>query len=232
MYKGSICDVKGLKVGHAQNEEARTGCTVLFADEDVYKEVSKLSGGERARLMMLVIMLEKSNTLLLDEPTNHLDLSSKEALDVAVRDIDGTVILVSHDRYFLNKTADRILELTSDGVTSYTGNYNDYLEYKNSRDAEINLQKEKTTVSAAEEYELQKRRQANIKNITRKIEATEEKIAQTEEKIEKLQAQIAEAGSDYGRVSELFKESEGCEKELNDLYELWNTLGIELESYQ
>lgn len=206
--------------------------TVLFTDEDVYKEVSKLSGGERARLMMLVIMLEKSNTLLLDEPTNHLDLSSKEALDVAVRDFDGTVILVSHDRYFLNKTADRILELTSDGVTSYTGNYNDYLEYKNSRDAETNLPKEKTTVSAAEEYELQKRRQANIKNITRKIEATEEKIAQTEEKIEKLQAQIAEAGSDYGRVSELFKESEECEKELNDLYELWNTLGIELESYQ
>ena len=206
--------------------------TVLFTDEDVYKEVSKLSGGERARLMMLVIMLEKSNTLLLDEPTNHLDLSSKEALDVAVRDFDGTVILVSHDRYFLNKTADRILELTPDGVTSYTGNYNDYLEYKNSRDAETNLPKEKTTVSAAEEYELQKRRQANIKNITRKIEATEEKIAQTEEKIEKLQAQIAEAGSDYGKVSELFKESEECEKELNNLYELWNTLGIELESYQ
>lgn len=206
--------------------------TVLFTDEDVYKEVSKLSGGERARLMMLVIMLEKSNTLLLDEPTNHLDLSSKEALDIAVRDFDGTVILVSHDRYFLNKTADRILELTPDGVTSYTGNYNDYLEYKNSRDAETNLPKEKTTVSAAEEYELQKRRQANIKNITRKIEATEEKIAQTEEKIEKLQAQIAEAGSDYGRVSELFKESEECEKELNNLYELWNTLGIELESYQ
>lgn len=206
--------------------------TVLFTDEDVYKEVSKLSGGERARLMMLVIMLEKSNTLLLDEPTNHLDLSSKEALDIAVRDFDGTVILVSHDRYFLNKTADRILELTPDGVTSYTGNYNDYLEYKNSRDAETNLPKEKTTVSAAEEYELQKRRQANIKNITRKIEATEEKIAQTEEKIEKLQAQIAEAGSDYGRVSELFKESEECEKELNNLYELWNTLSIELESCQ
>lgn len=207
--------------------------TVLFTDEDVYKEVSKLSGGERARLMMLVIMLEKANTLLLDEPTNHLDLSSKEALDAAVSDFDGTVILVSHDRYFLNKTADRILELTPNGITSYQGNYNDYLEYRNNISAEkCEKVSSKTVVSGAAEYEQQKRRQANIKNLTRKIADAEEKISAAEEKLEQLQIQIADAGADYGKVSELYKTSEECEKELEELYELWNTLGIELESYQ
>ncbi len=105
--------------------------TVLFTDEDVYKRVSELSGGERARLLLLAIMLEKSNTLILDEPTNHLDLPSKEALDTAVEDFDGTVILVSHDRYFLNKVADKIIELTPDGAYCYNGNYDEYINGKN-----------------------------------------------------------------------------------------------------
>lgn len=206
--------------------------TVLFTADDVYKEVSRLSGGERARLMMLVIMLEKANTLLLDEPTNHLDLSSKEALDAAVKKFEGTVILVSHDRYFLNKTADRILELTPDGITSYTGNYNDYLEYKNSLADSAQPSAVKTTVSAAEEYEINKRRQANIKNLTKKLSRTEEEIEALESKIDSLKKEIADAGADYGKVSELFAESEKCEHELNNMYELWNTLSMELESSQ
>jgi len=206
--------------------------TVLFTDEDVYKEVSKLSGGERARLMMLVIMLEKANTLLLDEPTNHLDLSSKEALDAAVKSFEGTVILVSHDRYFLNKTADRILELTSEGIFSYNGNYNDYLEYKNSQQLSDTAAEVKVNLSAAEAYEQNKRKQANIKNITKKLAATEEQIEELEMKIENLKTDISAAGADYEKVSELFSESEKCEKELNNLYELWNTLSMELESSQ
>ena len=206
--------------------------TVLFTDEDVYKEVSKLSGGERARLMMLVIMLEKANTLLLDEPTNHLDLSSKEALDAAVKSFEGTVILVSHDRYFLNKTADRILELTSEGIFSYNGNYNDYLEYKNSQQLSDTVAEVKVNLSAAEAYEQNKRKQANIKNITKKLAATEEQIEELEMKIENLKIDISAAGADYEKVSELFSESEKCEKELNNLYELWNTLSMELESSQ
>lgn len=206
--------------------------TVLFTDEDVYKEVSRLSGGERARLMMLVIMLEKANTLLLDEPTNHLDLSSKEALDIAVKNFEGTVILVSHDRYFLNKTADRILELTPDGITSYSGNYNDYLEYK-SMVAEVEeFSSVKSTLSAAEEYEQTKRRQANVKNLTKKLAATEEKIEILEAQLDSVKIAITEAGSDYAKVSELFTESEKYEQELNNLYELWNTLSMELESSQ
>jgi len=206
--------------------------TVLFTDEDVYKEVSMLSGGERARLMLLVLMLEKSNTLLLDEPTNHLDLSSREALDGAVKDFEGTVILVSHDRYFLNKCADRILEMTSDGITSYKGNYDAYLEYKNRNVQTASSSNVTKQGNGAEEYETNKRRQANIKNITKKLTSTEEKIEQTEAEIEKFKQAIADAGSDYGKVSELFEQSQKLEEELNNLYELWNTLSIELESCQ
>ena len=206
--------------------------TVLFTDEDVYKEVSMLSGGERARLMLLVLMLEKANTMLLDEPTNHLDLSSREALDGAVRDFEGTVILVSHDRYFLNKCADRILEMTSDGITSYNGNYDAYLEYKNKSVHTSTYASVAKSGGGAEEYETNKRRQANIKNITKKLTASEEKIEQTEREIENLKQQIADAGADYGRVSELYKQCQELEEELNNLYELWNTLSIELESCQ
>ncbi len=204
--------------------------TVLFTDEDVFKEVSKLSGGERARLMMLVIMMERSNTLLLDEPTNHLDLSSKEALDTAVKDFEGTVILVSHDRYFLNKTADKILEMTSDGIMCYKGNYDDYLEYKNNSG-----QGTKPTIKAndsAMDYETQKRRQANIKNLTKKLSQTEEKIEHMEAELAKLKDEITLAGADYGKVKELFERSEKCEEELNNLYELWNSLSIDLENCQ
>ncbi len=206
--------------------------TVLFTDEEIYKRVSLLSGGERARLMLLIISLEKANTLLLDEPTNHLDLSSKEALDTAVKDFSGTVILVSHDRYFLNKVADRILELTPNGIISYDGNYNDYLEYKNSLLLAGQKPDEKSATSGAQEYEINKRKQANIKNLCKKLMQTEKDIEAIEQKIEELKLQILDAGADFVRAGELFSECEKNENRLNDLYELWNTLSIELENNQ
>ena len=206
--------------------------TVLFTDEDVYKQISLLSGGERARLMLLIISMEKANTLILDEPTNHLDLASKEALDTAVKNFEGTVILVSHDRYFLNKTADRILELTPDGITSYAGNYNDYLEHKDSSDMADEKTDSKSHTTAAMEYEANKRRQANIKNISKKLSQTESDIEALEKTIEELKQQISATGADFLRAGELYSECEKRESELNDLYELWNTLSIELENNQ
>ncbi len=202
--------------------------TVLFTDEDVYKRVSDLSGGERARLLLLAIMLERSNTLLLDEPTNHLDLPSKEALDTAVKNFDGTVILVSHDRYFLNKVADKIIELTPTGVFCYNGNYDEYINGKNA--IIQNEENASHTSSAAESYEQTKRKQATIRNLTKKVEAAEASIEEKENEIENLKGLISEAGSDYDKVKELFEKQEKCEKELDDLYELWNTLTKELDS--
>ncbi|MBQ6895490.1 MAG: ABC-F family ATP-binding cassette domain-containing protein [Clostridia bacterium] len=203
--------------------------TVLFTDEDVYKRVSDLSGGERARLLLLAIMLEKSNTLLLDEPTNHLDLPSKEALDGAVKKFDGTVILVSHDRYFLNKVADKIIELTEDGAFCYNGNYDEYLNEKNAI-LQSGVQSSQNVSSAALSYEEEKRRQANLRNLTRKIENAENSIEEKENEIEEIKNKISDAGSDYEKVRELYEIQEKCEKELDDLYELWNTLSKEMES--
>ncbi|MBO5743051.1 MAG: ABC-F family ATP-binding cassette domain-containing protein [Clostridia bacterium] len=202
--------------------------TVLFTDEDVYKRVSDLSGGERARLLLLAIMLEKSNTLLLDEPTNHLDLPSKEALDTAVKNFGGTVILVSHDRYFLNKVADKIIELTPEGAICYNGNYNEYLNEKNA--IIQNEASNSNASSSALSYEEQKRKQANVRNLTKKIAGTENNIEEKETEIEDIKQKISEAGSDYEKVRELYEIQEKYERELEDLYELWNTLSKELES--
>lgn len=201
--------------------------SVLFKDDDVFKLVRDLSGGERARLMFLLIMLEKANFLVLDEPTNHLDLPAKESLDTAVSDYDGTVLFVSHDRYFLNKTADKILELTENGISEYNGNYDDYLAAKSGVSARA--PKSASNESRSLSYEEKKRAQANIRNTERKIADTEKKIADTEEKITQIDASLETCGADFEKARELFDEKGGLENELNSLYEQWNELTEKLE---
>lgn len=201
--------------------------SVLFKDDDVFKFVRDLSGGERARLMFLLIMLEKANFLVLDEPTNHLDLPAKESLDTAVSDYDGTVLFVSHDRYFLNKTADKILELTENGISEYNGNYDDYLAAKSGVSARA--PKSASNESRSLSYEEKKRAQANIRNTERKIADTEKKIADTEEKITQIDASLETCGADFEKARELFDEKGDLENELNSLYEQWNELTEKLE---
>lgn len=201
--------------------------SVLFKDDDVFKLVRDLSGGERARLMFLLIMLEKANFLVLDEPTNHLDLPAKESLDTAVSDYDGTVLFVSHDRYFLNKTADKILELTENGISEYNGNYDDYLAAKSGVSARA--PKSASNESRSLSYEEKKRAQANIRNTERKIADTEKKIADTEEKITQIDASLETCGADFEKARELFDEKGDLENELNSLYEQWNELTEKLE---
>lgn len=201
--------------------------SVLFKDDDVFKLVRDLSGGERARLMFLLIMLEKANFLVLDEPTNHLDLPAKESLDTAVSDYDGTVLFVSHDRYFLNKTADKILELTENGISEYNGNYDDYLAAKSG--VSSRAPKSASNESRSLSYEEKKRAQANIRNTERKIADTEKKIADTEEKITQIDASLETCGADFEKARELFDEKGGLENELNSLYEQWNELTEKLE---
>ena len=201
--------------------------SVLFKDDDVFKLVRDLSGGERARLMFLLIMLEKANFLVLDEPTNHLDLPAKESLDTAVSDYDGTVLFVSHDRYFLNKTADKILELTENGISEYNGNYDDYLAAKSGVSARA--PKSDSNESRSLSYEEKKRAQANIRNTERKIADTEKKIADTEEKITQIDASLETCGADFEKARELFDEKGDLENELNSLYEQWNELTEKLE---
>lgn len=225
--KKTVLDEIWDKIPRSDESEVRTKLgTLLFRDEDVFKMVGDLSGGERARLLLLIIMLEKANTLFLDEPTNHLDLPSKEALDTAMMEYDGTVFFVSHDRYFLNKIADKIYELTPDGIYKYDGNYDYYLSKK---DSAVEIKSEKQQTASAQDYEIQKRRQANIKNRIKKIEQAEMDIEMLEQQIEQLNQNLSDSGSDYDAVKDMYAELEQKEKQLSDTYELWNKLNEELE---
>jgi len=204
--------------------------SVLFRDEDVFKIIKDLSGGEKARLMLLIIMLEKPNFLILDEPTNHLDLPAKEALDTAISEYEGTVLFVSHDRYFLNKTADFVLELNKNGIIRYKGNYDSYIDEKKSSAESTSSSSQKKEYGASNDYETQKRHQANIRNTQKKADNAEIKIAELEERITDIDNRLGETGSDFEKVNSLYEEKQALENELNQLYELWDELNEKLES--
>lgn len=206
--------------------------SVLFRDEDVFKVIKDLSGGEKARLMLLIIMLEKPNFLILDEPTNHLDLPAKEALDTAISEYEGTVLFVSHDRYFLNKTADFVLELNKNGIIRYKGNYDSYIDEKKIISENTTAASRKKEYDAPNDYEAQKRHQANIRNTQKKADSTELKIAEIEEKIADIDVRLGETGSDFEKVNILYEEKQALEAELNSLYELWDELNEKLEGFK
>ncbi len=204
---------------------------VLFTDEDAFKIVGELSGGERARLMFLIIMLEKPNFMILDEPTNHLDLPAKEALDEAIASYEGTVLFVSHDRYFLNKTADKIYELTSDGIVKYNGNYDSYVAALCERENTENT----VTVKAeakVNDYEMQKKHQSMVRSLTRKIEAAEKNIAEFENKIKSVDTELENCGADFEKAKQLYEEKQQYELDLNESYELWESCTAQLEQLE
>ncbi len=202
---------------------------MLFSEDDVYKLVGDLSGGERARLMLLIVMIQKRNTMFLDEPTNHLDLPSKEALDTAIKDYPGTLFVVSHDRYFLNKTVDKIFEMTENGINVYLGNFDDYVFKKSQLTALTDKSQSNSTKKTANDYETEKRRQANIKNRIKKMEKAEADIGELETKIEELNKSLEACGADYEKAKKIYDEIEKTQNTINELYELWESLEAELE---
>ncbi len=204
---------------------------VLFTDEDAFKIVGELSGGERARLMFLIIMLEKPNFLILDEPTNHLDLPAKEALDEAIAAYEGTVLFVSHDRYFLNKTADKIYELKKDGIVKYKGNYDAYIEALNSQ-IPVQSGDNKNAQPKSNDYEMQKRFQATLRSLNKKIETAENNISKFEQEILRTDNELENCGSDFEKAKRLFEEKQQYEDLLNENYRLWEQFGAELEKLQ
>lgn len=204
----------------------------LFYGEDVFKEIKTLSGGERARVAILKLMLSNSNLLLLDEPTNHLDIDSKEVLEEAIENYDGTVFTISHDRYFINKIADKILVLNKDGITEYLGNYDYYLEKKKQQQEmqkiadDNNVVGEKTKTKIKEERRKEKEnkqkeneRKRNLKNIENEITILEKQIAGLEyllcdEEIYLFPEKIAEVG----------REKNEYQRKLNELYDKWERM--------
>jgi ATP-binding cassette subfamily F protein 3 len=207
----------------------------LFSGEDVLKKIASLSGGEKARVALAKLMLEQANVLILDEPTNHLDLYSKEVLESALIDYEGTLLFISHDRYFLNKMAERVLELSPDGVRNYLGNYDDYLEKKREL-AELEAEKQNETPAgkdrgpaAAEKnggYEAEKKFKRDERNRQRRVERLEKEIAGLEENIARLERQLAEPDvyNDYVKVQEINEKLEAERAALERCYEEWESL--------
>ncbi|MDY4575098.1 MAG: ABC-F family ATP-binding cassette domain-containing protein [Intestinibacter sp.] len=201
----------------------------LFENEDVFKQISSLSGGERARVAILKLILSKANFLLLDEPTNHLDIDSKEVLEEALNNYTGTIFTISHDRYFLNTVVDKILVLNEDGVTEYLGNYDYYMAKKKESEeiaANVEEESEKTKTQLKEEKRREREEREKQKKNRNKIANTEKEIEEIENKIGELDELLCleEVYSNPERSKEVSLEKAGLEDRLSELYELWEEL--------
>lgn len=201
----------------------------LFSGDDVKKSVSMLSGGERARLLLAKLSMQNNNFLILDEPTNHLDIDSKEVLEDALIDFDGTLLFVSHDRYFINRVATKVLEISEEGSTLYLGDYDYYLEKKAELEELARLKaeeaQEKTTVvvekAPANDYQAQKANQKELRKLTRRITEIENQL----EEIEAREEEVNQAMLATNEASELI----GLQKELDELTEQQENLMLEWE---
>ena len=201
----------------------------LFKGDDVYQPLSAMSGGERARISLLKLMLGGFNLLFLDEPTNHLDASSREALEDTLAGYEGTLVVISHDRYFINKLADRVLVMDESGVTEYLGNYDNYLERAaqntdgGSAPAQVSQKKAEKPMN---EYQRRKQQQSEERKRLTKITRAEAEIERLEGEAESLQSELdrEEVQSDYERLLTLTAKLEETQKALEEQYELWEGL--------
>ncbi len=204
----------------------------LFTSDDVFKKVDVLSGGEKARLTFAKLMLEKNDMLILDEPTNHLDAPSREVLENALKDFDGTILCVSHDRYFINKLASRIFEIRQDDVFDFKGNYEDFVSYKQKgADSQPKGDKDSDlSVSANDDYAKSKEARNLKKNTQKKLSDTEKEIARLEEELEGISKLQEEFASDYQKQASLYEKAQDTQRQLDQLYEQWTSLQEKLES--
>lgn len=200
----------------------------LFTGDDVFKEIKDLSGGERGRVSLAKLMLSNANFLILDEPTNHLDITSKEILEQALTNYTGTILFVSHDRYFINRTATRILDLTPHGITSYLGNYDYYIqqqlvstakEEEKAAPVKIETDIKKDWKRSKEEQAKERKKQNDLMKCEKRIEELEQHISNLDEEMTK-----PEIATNVEKLTELSKEQEIARAELEQLYEEWETL--------
>lgn len=210
----------------------------LFTGEDVFKRISDLSGGERGRVSLAKLVLSNANFLILDEPTNHLDIMSKEILEDALNGYEGTILYISHDRYFINRTAHRILDLTEGQFISYVGNYDYYLEKHDTVMAAIeanapqNADADSAVAAKAAESEVkldwkaQKEEQARLRKKENDLKKCEEKIAELEARISEIDTEMSDPaiGTQVAKLQELTKEQTSCQEQLEKLYEQWEEL--------
>ncbi len=210
----------------------------LFTGEDVFKRISDLSGGEHGRVSLAKLVLSNANFLILDEPTNHLDIMSKEILEDALNGYEGTILYVSHDRYFINRTAHRILDLTEGQFVNYVGNYDYYLEKHDtvmaatlasaaqSADADSSVAAKTAESEVKLDWKAQKEEQARLRKKENDLKKCEEKIAGLEARILEIDTEMSDPaiGTQVSKLQELSKEQTACQEQLEKLYEQWEEL--------
>lgn len=206
----------------------------LFTGDDVFKVISSLSGGERGRVSLAKLMLSEANFLILDEPTNHLDIASKEILEEALNSYTGTVLYVSHDRYFINQTATRILDLTNQSVVNYIGDYDYYLEKKEELTEKYAPTAQEATEEAKEEtpsegkltWQQQKEEQARKRKQENELKKVEKRIEELETRDKEIDDTLVlpDVCTNVGRCAELSREKDKIQAELEELYEKWEEL--------
>jgi ATP-binding cassette subfamily F protein 3 len=219
----------------------------LFTGEDVFKRIRDLSGGERGRVSLAKLMLGNANFLILDEPTNHLDIMSKEILEDAINSYEGTVLYVSHDRYFINRTAHRILDLTAHRFVNYGGNYDYYLEKRDTVMAALDRETSENSKNAAcassadgqetvpsgsetrQNWKAQKEEQAKLRKKENDLKKCEQKIAVLEGRLSEIDKELSDPanGTQVAKLQTLAKEQAALSKELEGLYEEWEVLATD-----
>ena len=203
----------------------------VFEGDDVFKPISALSGGEKGRLMLAKIMLGKANLLMLDEPTNHLDMFSKEILEDAINRYEGTVIYISHDRYFINRTAEKVLELTPSGIIQYLGNYDYYIEKKTAKEKEEQLfgsaqpknEEHGAPSSLKLDWQSQKEQQAKERKHKNRILKIEKEIEEAENAVSELEKRLLEpsVATDAYAAQQIYEEKTALEEKLEMLMIEW-----------
>lgn len=206
----------------------------LFKGDDVFKELSTFSGGERARVALLKLMLAGGNFLLLDEPTNHLDTGSREALENTLSEYEGTLLIISHDRYFINKLADRILYLDQNGVTEYLGNYDYFVEKSKERVTSVSNKTKEEEKPKVNEYKQRKEQQSNLRKLKTRIRKCEEEMEELDELEESLQQKLSSEAiaDDFEELVQLTTSLEQCQLRKDEIYEEWEQLQIQVEEME
>ena len=202
----------------------------LFTGDDVFKNASELSGGELARVRLALLMISEANFLLLDEPTNHIDISTKEIIEDALSSYDGTIIAVSHDRYFLNRVANRIFCLTKDGLLQYEGNYDDYVERKLSQASEDNntVKPHVTKTEMRKQKKEEKAERVKKQNLKKQLKQLEKTIEQTDERIASIENDMCQSDfyNDADRAKALTEEYDSLKIKSEELLNEWEKTAL------
>lgn len=224
--KTALDDVWDMYPSMTETEARSALAMFLFCGDDVYKTVASLSGGEKAKLSLLKIMLKKPNFLILDEPTNHLDISSREVLENALLSFGGTLLCVSHDRYFINKLATRVIYLSHDGAVEIEGNYDDYLNYLENSEKTPEASQKPVEKPKVNDYKLKKEQASNERKRLTQLKRTEAEIEEKENRISEIETKLSlpETAEDYKELMKLTEELDALKCELDKAYALWEKL--------